>query len=804
VPPVPKGGIMDERYGAAKALEMTTMGGQKLAFALRFAGMGIHICPLHLPIILQDEERGICTCQRDWCDSHGKHPHGGAQRKVLGDIEKGEGGFKRPFSTNEQIEDCWNASPWLNIGASLGTEHGLWAMDLDPRHGGTEEVLQQVATDLEIDLSTTPTVRTGGGGWHLYFTPPEGFDLPLKAVHKAEQPYTTGTEFKFGGGGIVLPCSLHPSGNRYEVVKGTWNAGIPVASNALIQYTKDHCIETAESSGGATFNSNTKDLLCGVNEGSRFDRLKAIVIRALRTDDTNPPEILEMIKAWNAHLPQPLADDEVVSHVTGLVGWWAKRKDDLLNEEFTDRGYAQRIQKMYGEDLRWCEQWNSWLTWNGRYWERDECLREQTLAHDVTRMTVARVRATRWKTDDEEKKMVSKALSYENHRNVTATVAALKTIETIAVTPMAFDGPATRLLLNCRNGIVGLRDGTLMEHDRNLMQTMMCGDVDYDPEATCPMWEAFLRKILVDDDMISHLQLIIGCCLRGDNPGQGFYILNGHGKNGKSTIVKVMQHILGSYAAKVNKNLLVNSKTADVSSHSSALSALRGRRFGTASETSVSATLNEDFIKDISSGDRMATRDLYEKQGFIDPHITILLDTNFRPAIERGGFSLWRRLQLVPFEVRITEEEKIDDYDRVLLEKEAPGILRWMVDGSIRLKTNGGMKMETDVPKRVLNATQGYRRDEDKAIRFTADRCILSPFNEISYEDLYSEYRSWCESNGHRAENKTKFVNRLFLEHPGLEPHKREPGMFMLGITTKTKKENDDPDPPFDLTTAFE
>ena len=61
-------------------------------------------------------------------------------------------------------------------------------------------------------LPDTYTVKTGGGGQHLYFLWPEG-----AGVRNSAGKIAPGLDVRGHGGYVVAPPSLHASGARYEV-----------------------------------------------------------------------------------------------------------------------------------------------------------------------------------------------------------------------------------------------------------------------------------------------------------------------------------------------------------------------------------------------------------------------------------------------------------------------------------------------------------------------------------------------------------------------------------------------------------
>lgn len=129
--------------------------------------------------------------------------------------------YKHPRMSNWQLGVEWDDSQvmamevagWLAQGFGVICA-GLIVIDVDPRNGGAESI-KRLAADLGHDPVTGAgfTVRTGGGGWHCYYTAPEGVAL---AGHHEKYP---GIDFKSSG--FVVGCgSLHKSGARYEAHHG--------------------------------------------------------------------------------------------------------------------------------------------------------------------------------------------------------------------------------------------------------------------------------------------------------------------------------------------------------------------------------------------------------------------------------------------------------------------------------------------------------------------------------------------------------------------------------------------------------
>jgi hypothetical protein len=122
-------------------------------------------------------------------------------------IPKREGGrgYLDATTDPETITSFWTRYPRSNVGVScIGS--GLFALDVDPRHGGDETLAQ-----LESHYGPLPhTLRqvTGGGGEHILFR--HSRDVHLRGSIGA------GVDVKWRGSIVVSP-SVHPdTGRRYH------------------------------------------------------------------------------------------------------------------------------------------------------------------------------------------------------------------------------------------------------------------------------------------------------------------------------------------------------------------------------------------------------------------------------------------------------------------------------------------------------------------------------------------------------------------------------------------------------------
>ncbi len=121
--------------------------------------------------------------------------------------------YKKPYASNWQHTPDWSDDQLdvMEESGQFDTGFGVlcdgWLIiDIDPRNGGTLESVRHW-----YDQSGF-TVKTGGGGWHIYFKVAQG-------AFVQSLPQYPGIDFKTSGY-VVGAGSLHASGSYYEEDKG--------------------------------------------------------------------------------------------------------------------------------------------------------------------------------------------------------------------------------------------------------------------------------------------------------------------------------------------------------------------------------------------------------------------------------------------------------------------------------------------------------------------------------------------------------------------------------------------------------
>ena len=458
-------------------------------------------------------------------------------------------------------------------------------------------------------------------------------------------------------------------------------------------------------------------------------------------------------------MAEPIGDESIYLRISEL------KKGNI---QYTDATNAQRLFREHGKDIRYNTAWKKWLVWNGSQWETDE---GGALIHERGLETVRNIYDELAKTDDyrERIEIEKYAILSESMRRREAFVKAASVISSLHVTSEKLD--PNPWLLNVKNGTVDVTTGEFRDHKQEDMITKTA-NVEYNPQADCPMWKQFIREIMnYKTDLIKFVQTAAGWALTGDISEQTMFILFGSGANGKSTFLNTIMYLLGDYAIATPTETFMR-KNGD--QYTNDIARLRGTRFVTTTEAEQGRRLSEPLIKRITGNDQMTARFLYGEFFNFTPTFKIFMATNHKPVIKGTDHGIWRRIKLIPFTTRIPEEKQ-DKYLELKLRGEVSGILNWLLEGMARWKKEGLI-----APAEVLNATDEYRGEMDVIGNFLKECCIQKPEASIRIREFFKAYQDWCDENNEHAVSERFFS--MHLKEMGFQQNRTCEARFWSGL----------------------
>ncbi len=199
------------------------------------------------------------------------------------------------------------------------------------------------------------------------------------------------------------------------------------------------------------------------------------------------------------------------------------------------------------------------------------------------------------------------------------------------------------MLFQVSNGVLNLQTGQLEKPNRDYFITKITG-ANFDSTSKCPTWLTFLEKILPDTEVRKFLQRVLGYAITGRVDEQCLFFY-GNGANGKTTMLEVLRRILGPYARHASITTFLKENRTGIRSD---IARLKGSRMVTASEVDNGKHLDEAAIKELTGGDPVTSRFLYQEFFVFRPEFKLIISTNYRPRICGVDRGIWRRIYLRP------------------------------------------------------------------------------------------------------------------------------------------------------------
>ena len=313
----------------------------------------------------------------------------------------------------------------------------------------------------------------------------------------------------------------------------------------------------------------------------------------------------------------------------------------------------------------------------------------------------------------------------------------------------ALPSPAEGFIVPCRNGYVVLDADTPVltppEPRFGVQHVLNCA---YLPAAEAPRFAQFLHEVLPDAAVRGRVQEYVGYTLLHDARYQRAQFWLGSGANGKGVLANIVQALHGQ-AASIALDALSGFR----------VSALLGASLICCDEAPRGG-FDEQLLKSMIAGEVI----LVDRK-FRDPLVTRILGKwlvlgNHLPAVKDHSSGFWRRWDFVPFSCTIPEARRDPLLAQHIRNTELPGVLNWALAGLQRLLARGGfdpvlppaMAALLREVKRDTNSVQAWFEEGD--IRFDA-------VPDTPKDDVYANYRAWCERNGLAPSAAPRFWTRL-------------------------------------------
>ena len=357
-----------------------------------------------------------------------------------------------------------------------------------------------------------------------------------------------------------------------------------------------------------------------------------------------------------------------------------------------------------------------------------------------------------------------------------------------------------RVLLDMHAPELKLREVRFKDTQQMMLQSIsniaISEEYDEDNPDEPKIWTDLLKQYMLNDPVkYEYFCKVLAYMMSPYNYNQVLIYWIGEGRNGKSTVIKVLQDILGPYACRLNSDL-INAHPSPSFKKDDALAATEGKSlliFNEIDERMVASTQN---IKDLTEGGRddygnkilTTVRPAYSPNYNINICGTPVVIAN--TLINMGEWTnlkpIFKRLILIPFDYVIPKEDP-DLLNK--LAKEYPKIQTWLYVNYFKYK--GVRLKDIPVPNDWQEVFDQYYADSDiiKAFWKECFEVTGDPKDKVLRSNIYKFYKNYCMVNGRKPIRNTgsngfsQLISSVFkANHINPKPTKISGSEYIRGI----------------------
>ena len=406
--------------------------------------------------------------------------------------------------------------------------------------------------------------------------------------------------------------------------------------------------------------------------------------------------------------------------------------------------------------------------WNGSYWEN-------TTHEEVQKDVIVTIKQYYYHSKNTPSE--DDAVKSGNFKSLKGIVETLKSLKG----KRASEFNRTERCICVKNGVYSFDTNTLHPHYAYMecYITYMIA-VNYTPGYKDPIFSNFLKSIMLDYENERCLQRIYGYPLLGDPKEQLCFILTGSGANGKSTLNNAVQNVVKDLATVMRIEYFTSATTSNPDAPSPATYQLKDKLYAFTSEGKAGISLNDAQVKKHIGGGKLIARKPYCDLVEFDSKFVLFFDTNHVPHFSEGGYSMERRVVIIPFPATFKGSSLNKDMNKLLASESCKmAMLAWLIEGTVSYKIYG-----LQLTPRIVEATKQYFLAEDTIGAFFNECIIDDERGRVTMMDLYKAYKMYCDQNLVEAKNKDVFSKSEFIKkYPRSRSNKL--GRFRTGLRLK-------------------
>ena len=312
--------------------------------------------------------------------------------------------------------------------------------------------------------------------------------------------------------------------------------------------------------------------------------------------------------------------------------------------------------------------------------------------------------------------------------------------------------------LNVRNGVLDLETMELNPHSHEDAWIHQL-PVTFDPEATCPTFDAWLHDIQegrLQDIDLAHEILGVSLIQRVIFPQ--VYFLHGASHTGKSTFLDVMTALIG-------EENISDVAFTDLGNKDDrfATASLVGKLANIDRDVSIAKLTDTGTVKKIAGGELISVQEKGKPRVSLRPYATIVMATNDMPKSNDWSDGWTARLCILSFQKTHMHAPDRDMVQKLTTDTEMSGILNHALAGLQRVVKTG---QHTDSETAAANR-KTYEEQNNVVVRWFNELYVRAP-GEIPAADVEAHIDGWCDAEGIKRIKRNELratLKRMDIKH---------------------------------------
>lgn len=285
-------------------------------------------------------------------------------------------------------------------------------------------------------------------------------------------------------------------------------------------------------------------------------------------------------------------------------------------------------------------------------------------------------------------------------------------------------------------------------------------NASYDPDAECTRFKNFVWKLLDQrEDQVKTLQEFMGWLLKfPDREFKKALLILGVTNSGKSQLAEVIELMFEKEVGQSVTNLSLPQMGFDRAFH---LDKLEGSIINMDKDLSDQTIQDSSMIKKVTAQELLSAEPKGESTIRIDPMAKHIVCANISPQINADmDTAFYGRFLTLKAPNTVPRDQRVKDLGQKLFNKEADGILNWMLEGLKRLEEQG----EFTIDPSPYETQAMWREFGDSSQRFLWECCEITRDLEediIPSQDLYEHYEAWADDKMVEKMPKNEFIAKI-------------------------------------------